>query len=174
MFYESGGRVLLREQYLWKPGTKELLMAVVPNAGIGNLESAVFTRHYFQQDKGMNVVFSSKYENGRSVVTSSANYVGFGECVIKADILGVRSSASDISGKYAYNKSFDDAVIGSWLTHSSGLQFLELSLDGDDKLSLLKIWTENKFPNNFLVYVLPRQEISALGNNAKSGLMSDD
>ena len=160
VFYESGGRVLLREQYLWKPGTKELLMAVVPNAGIGNLESAVFTRHYFQQDKGMNVVFSSKYENGRSVVTSSANYVGFGECVIKADILGVRSSASDISGKYAYNKSFDDAVIGSWLTHSSGLQFLELSLDGDDKLSLLKIWTENKFPNNFLVYVLPRQEIS--------------
>lgn len=160
VFYEVGGKVLLGEQYLWKPSTKELLMAVVPKTGIGNPECNTFTRYYFQQDKGMNIVFSSKYENGRSVVVSSANYVGFGECVMKADITGVRSSASDNFGKYAYNKSFDDAVVGSWLTHSSGLQFLELSLDGNDKLSLLKIWTENKFPSNFLVYVLSMQERS--------------
>lgn len=158
VFYENGDKVLVREQYLWKPGTKELLMAVVPNAGIGNIESGIFTRYYFQQDKGMNIVFSSKHENGRSVVVSSANYVGFGECVMKADIVGVRSSASDISGIYAYNKSLDDDVVGSWRTHSSGLQFLELALDGNDKLSMLKIWTENKFPSNFLVYVLPLHE----------------
>lgn len=158
VYEEEDGRPCLKEQYLWKPGTRELIMAAMPVSTAQHSSSQTIDRYFFQQDKGQNVVFSSKFENGNLVTVSAMSYLGFGENATMAEITSIRSSLARgaQNPEYAYNKTLDDILLAKWPNVRTQPQFITLQLAGNDKLSSLKIWTAERFPENFLVFVLPQ------------------
>ena len=154
VFSEKDNKIVLREQYLWNPGSQELLMAAMPEKIAQGQNSIDIQRYYFQQDKGYNVIFTSKYGKHGFETVSASSYLGFGENATRAEITGIRSSENERYGKYAYDKTLQNLVPGCWYGSSRNLHHLELQLAGNDNLSALKIWTANKFPETFAVFVL--------------------
>lgn len=155
---EKSGKFELREQYLWNPGTRELLMAALPESVAENKNSVVFRRYFFQQDRGLNTICVTKNVNGRAALVSGASYLGFGKNATSAKILSIDTSMKeDSAGRFdaAYNGKLDDNQFSRWENSPDRPQYLEVKLSKSGDLSSLKIWTDDKFPTNFLVFVLP-------------------
>lgn len=154
---EESGNFELREQYLWNPGSRELLMAALPESTAENTNGVVFSRYFFQQDRGLNTICVTKNVNGRATLVSGASYLGFGKNATSAKIQSVDSSMKeDSAGRFAaYNGKLDDNQFSRWENSPDRPQYLEVRLSKSGDLSSLKIWTDEKFPTNFLVFVIP-------------------
>ena len=161
VFAEKDSKISLQEQYLWNPGSQELLMAAMPENVAQNSDSPSVYRYYFQQDKGFNVIFTSRYAKSGFTTASAMSYLGFGENATRAEIKSIKSSVGDYgkNERYARDKKLQNNIIANWSTkYRKGIHHLELQLAGNDKLSALKIWTKDKFPKNFAVMVLPKNK----------------
>lgn len=165
VFSSKAGEISLLEQYLWNPGSQELLMAAMPENVAQGIQTVDMKRYYFQQDKGYNVIFTSKYENSRCVTVSAMSYLGFGENATRAEITDIRSSDSERYKKYAYDKTLQNLVPACWYSNSKPIHHLELQLAGNDMLSALKIWTADKFPNTFAVFVFAPYQVLPTANS---------
>lgn len=165
VFLVKDNKPLPREQYLWKTGTRELLMAAMPLDYAQGLASQAIERFYFQQDKNLNVIFTSKCEHSKFVTVSAMSYFGFGENATHADITQIKSSLNAQNSSLAYNVTLDDMIPGQWFNIPEQPQYIELDLATTDKLSALKIWTGARFPDTFGVFVLPPDFPSPATNN---------
>ncbi len=133
-------------------------MAAIPENVAQGTSSIDLQRYYFQQDKGYNVIFTSKFTNSSLETVSAMNYLGFGENATRAEIISIRSTEAGKTTNYAYDRTLENLVPGRWYGGSSKVRTLEIQLAGEDKLSALKIWTANKFPKTFAVFVVPRHQ----------------
>lgn len=175
VFTEKDGKTVLQEQYLWNPGAQELLMATMLEEVAQGKNSIDTQRYYFQQDKGYNVIFTSKYGKTGFETVSAMSYLGFGENATKAEITEIRSSENERYRKYAFDKTLQNQVPGCWYGNSKRLHYLELQLAGNDNLSALKIWTANKFPETFAVFVLaPYQHLPSANSLQELVVKSKD
>jgi RHS repeat-associated protein len=130
-------------------------MAAMPLDYAQGIASQAIERFYFQQDKNLNVIFTSKIEHSKFVTVSAMSYFGFGENATQADITQIKSSLGTNNSNMAYNVTLDDIIPGKWVNIPGKPQYIELDLATTDKLSALKIWTGAKFPETFAVFVLP-------------------
>lgn len=153
-------------QYLWKPDSRELLMAALPQNIAENDGSFAPCRYYFQQDRGLNTICVTKTENGNPILVSGASYLCFGKNATAAKIKNIESSMPDTNRSNAMNNMLDDTENAVWKNSSSKPQFIEIRLTERANLSSLKIWTDESFPKDFLIFVLP--------SNAESPNISDD
>lgn len=154
---EDSGKFELREQYLWNPGTRELLMAALPESTAENIDRFATRRYFFQQDRGLNTICVTKNDNGRVQLVSGASYLGFGKNATTAKIQGIASSmVEDSTGRFAaYNGKLDDNLLSHWENSAERPQYLEVRLSKACDLSSLKIWTNGSFPKSFIAFVLP-------------------
>ena len=148
---------IIQEQYLWNADTKELLMAALPENKAENNDNATTIRYYFQQDKSLNTVCVTKSVNGRVNLVTGASYLGFGKNATIARIVNVNSSMSEEKGSEfaSFNKQLDDGKMSVWKNLPDKPQYMEIKLAESENLGALKIWTDETFPTNFLVFVLP-------------------
>ncbi len=165
VFVIKNKQLVPREQYLWKTGTRELLMAAMSSDYAQGIASQAIERFYFQQDKNLNVIFTSKYEHSKFVTVSAMSYLGFGENATQAEISQIKSSLLAQNSNYTYNLTLDDLMPGQWYNIQEQPQFIELDLAATDKLAALKIWTGVMFPETFGVFVLPPEAPSPTANN---------
>ena len=143
-------------QYLWKPDTRELLMAAIPQDIAENKASFATQRYYFQQDRGFNTVCITKAEGGKVSLVSAASYMCFGKNTTTAKIKSISSSMSSAKeDDIAYNNKLDESRPAIWKVQSTRPQFMTINLSGKSNLSSLNIWTDSSFPKVFLVFVLP-------------------
>ena len=172
VFIVKDNKLLPREQYLWKTGTRELLMAAMPLDYAQGIASQAIERFYFQQDKNLNVIFTSKCEHSKFVTVSAMSYFGFGENATQADITQIKSSLQAQNSSLAYNVTLDDMIPGQWFNIPEQPQYIELDLATTDKLSALKIWTGARFPDTFGVFVLPPDFPSPATNNLSEWVLN--
>ncbi len=154
---EGNGNFKLREEYLWGAGSRELLMAAMPENIAEKGKAADSNRYYFQQDRNLNVVLVTKKESmglGPETV-SAASYMGFGENATRANIESV--SCDDRLGKNSISQSLE-GFSDKWYPLQKGLHYLQLDLEEESHLAQLNIWTADHFPDSFAVFVLPSKE----------------
>lgn len=155
LFEEDGENLNLKEQYLWNGESRELVMASLPEGEAENIASARSVRYYFQQDRGFNTVCITKAEGGAATLVSGASYLGFGKNTTSARVVNISTSMSKLgSSEASYNRSLDDGKVASW-KDGNDWQYLELELSGTVNLTELAVWTDEAFPKDFSVYVLP-------------------
>ena len=147
----------LREEYLWGSGSREFLMAAMPeNAAEKEKASDFSCRYYFQQDRSLNVILVTKKGANGPETVSTASYLGFGENATRAKVERIVSSAS---GDFA--ASIDQSLDGAsarWFPAGNKPHYLQLDLEEESPLSQLNVWTADRFPGTFAVFVLPSGE----------------
>ena len=152
---EKDNELKLTGEYLWGATERELLMAALrSDQAENNNNDFRYTRYFFQQDKGLNVVFTFKVDGDRIVPVAAESYLGFGDNSTFAEIANVSSSMNGSNTERAYNRRLDEELGASW-GNPGNWQYLDLQLCDETKLAQLTIWAE-KFPKDFLVFVLPQ------------------
>ena len=148
----------LREEYLWGAGSRELLMAAMPE-NLAEKEKAFgfSNRYYFQQDRNLNVILVTKKGTLGPETVSTASYLGFGENATRAKVESVKCDGDDRFGKESISQSLD-GFSGKWYPLQKGLHYLQLDLEEESHLAQLNIWTADHFPGSFAVFVLPSKE----------------
>ena len=153
----EGEKIKLKEQYLWNTDTRELIMAALPESTAENTSNFQYHRYYFQQDRGFNTVCVTRNVNGNLALVAGASYLSFGKNATSARIHSIDSSmVQDSTDRFAaYNGKLDDDLVSRWKHSSDRPQYLEIKLAQSAELSSMKIWTDEKFPTTFYVFVLP-------------------
>lgn len=150
---EENEKLRLREQYLWNGGSREIVMASLPEGDAENISSGRAVRYYFQQDRGLNTVCVTKAEGGIVSLVSGASYLGFGKNTTASRVIDVVTSmGGGENPDYCRNAHLDDGKFTSWLD-SDGFQYMELKLSENANLARLSIWAEGEFPTNLAVFV---------------------
>jgi len=155
VFAEEGSVLRLREQYLWNGNSRELVMASLPEGDAENVSSAKTSRYYFQQDRGLNTVCVTKAEGGMVSLVSGVSYLGFGKNSTVSSIVGISTSLGyGVMPETCYNSELDDGKDAVW-EDKEGVQYAEIKLSENANLTELAIWTDEAFPSNLVICVLP-------------------
>lgn len=166
LVYELKDKKLkLKGEYLWGASERELLMAALPERWAENQGDLLkVSRYFFQQDKGLNVIFTSKVENGKIKTVAAESYLGFGDNSTFAKIKDIEASMSGADKECAFNRRLDEPFDASWYNPGNKLQSMLLQLSEESKLAQLTIWT-SKFSKNFSVFILPKGERTPSSEN---------
>lgn len=158
--------LMLVGEYLWGNAERELLMAILPENRVENNGNFRNSRYYFQQDKNLNNIFTSKVdEDGDLLLVAAESYLGFGDNSTFAEIKDIKSSMEGKQKNLSYNRALDEKHDAQW-SNPGKWQYMELELAQKNKLAQLVIWT-NSFPKNFYIFVLPKDEEMPLKNIEK-------
>ena len=154
---EQDGKFTINGQYLWNMDSREVLMAALPQGAAENTDDFNVQRYYFQQDRSLNTICITRAENGKAILVSGVSYLGFGKNATMAKIAGINSSMKeDDSARFAaMNNNLDDTKCASWENPSPRAQYMEIKLSEQANLTMLRIWTDKTFPQEFKVFVLP-------------------
>lgn len=166
LVYELKDKTLkFKGEYLWGASERELLMAALPERWAENQGDFLkISRYFFQQDKGLNVVFTSKVENGEVRTVAAESYLGFGDNSTFAKIRDIESSMSGANKERAFNRRLDEPLDASWYNPGNRQQSMLLQLSEESKLAQLTIWA-SKFSKNFFVFILPKGERTPSSEN---------
>lgn len=152
---QDHSQLTLREQYLWHGDSRELVMASLSESEAENIASALSSRYYFQQDRGLNTVCVTRADGGLVSLVSGASYLGFGKNSTASRIVGVSSSlGKGERSEASYNAQLDDGHVAEW-SDAEGVQYIELKLSEVANLTELAIWPGMSFPKSFSIFVLP-------------------
>ena len=153
---DGDGQFKLLEEYLWGSGDRELIMVAMPENAAEKEKAFDFScRYYFQQDRNLNIVLVTKNGTNGPETVSTASYLGFGENATRAKVESV--SCDGKFGKYSIDQSLDGSS-DRWRPLQKDLHCLQLNLEEESPLSQLNIWTADRFPEFFCVFVLPSGE----------------
>ena len=159
----------LSGEYLWGTTERELVMAALPEYQAEKLGEYKIRRYFFQQDKGLNIVFISKVDdNGRIIPVAAESYLGFGDNSTFAEIADIQSSMCGVNVENAYNRELDEQLGASW-KNPGGWQYIELQLGDENKLAQLTVWTDS-FSKDFYIFVLPENAPRDYVSNLKTWL----
>jgi len=156
----------IQEQYLWGVDSQELLMCVAPESRAQNYTTSRASRYFFHQNAGFDVLAATKTAGATTRIVSANSYLAFGENAATAEIQSVFSSMSSSGVENAFDHQLDDAS-DAVFTASGSEPFIELKFTEPVNLKDLKIWSDQKFPSKFTVYLIPGEEKSPTASNLK-------
>jgi RHS repeat-associated protein len=154
----SSGSVHQWQQYLWGPGERETVFAVLPRSRVEIGRDNELRRYFLHQNRQLDVFASTVLQNGRVEAFDLADYSGFGESATYAQIAGVKTIGLGIEQDSPAEKCRDhllDLHATHWniLQEGGGTKALLLTLSHQSKLDELTVWCDS-FPKDFRVFVL--------------------
>lgn len=156
----------IQEQYLWGVDSQELLMCVAPESRAQHYTTSKASRYFFHQNSGFDVLAATKTAGATTRIVSANTYLAFGENAATAEIQSVTSSMESSEVENAFDHQLDDAS-DAVFTASDSESFVELKFTEPVNLKDLKIWSDQKFPSKFMVYLIPGEEQSPTASNIK-------
>jgi RHS repeat-associated protein len=148
-------------QYLWGPGQREALMAVLPKSRVERAEDRVPKRYHLHQNRQLNVFASTTFEDGLIRAFDVSDYADFGESATHVGITNITASSQVklVEGSIIDNclkDKLDEKNTAQWSSTKGEPPYaLLLSLKHEAVLDTLNIWFE-RFPNTFRV-IIPDQ-----------------
>ncbi len=146
-------------QYLWGPGQREALMAILPKSRVERTEDRAPKRYHLHQNRQLNVFASTTYEDGLIHAFDVSDYADFGESATYVQITDITTSSQLAPVKGSRIENCLDGIlneneIARWNpTNQVAPYALLLTLKHEAVLETLNIWFE-KFPKTFEVIIL--------------------
>jgi RHS repeat-associated protein len=156
---KTGQREPDAHQYLWGPGQREAVMAILPKARVEGGEDRASRRYHLHQNRQLNVFAASILEVDIVRAFGISDYADFGESATYVRIMNVETvgmqQPEGSNPTNALNGILRDKQYVEWnwqRDRASRRYALLLTLEHEAVLKTLNIW-HTGFPNTFEVFI---------------------